>query len=146
MVVAGRDAEAAGLVAERAGDVRLSGSRRPADEHGLAVADPLPGGETQDEGAVQSAWGLEVDVLDGGIEVEPGVALEAHVAALFPFGLLAFEEQGEAVVEGQLADVGHGGLLLEGLGHARKPEFVKQVEGGLAKHERQDSFPFCELV
>ena len=71
---------------------------------------------------------------------------ETLVAALGPVGLLAFEEQGEAVLEGQLADVGHGGLLLEGLGHAREPEFVEQVEGGLAKHESQDSFPFGELV
>ena len=29
-----------------------------------------------------------------------GEALEAYVAALLPFGLLAFEGQGEAVVEG----------------------------------------------
>ena len=74
------------------------------------------------------------------------MAFETLVAALLPVGLLAFEEQGEAVLEGQLADVGHGGLLLEGLGHAREPEFVEQVEGGLAKHEGQDSFPFGELV
>ena len=78
--------------------------------------------------------------------MEFGEALEAYVAALLPLGLLAFEEQGEAVVEGQFADVGHGGLLLEGLGHAREPEFVEQVEGGLAKHDRQDSFPLWELV
>ena len=79
-------------------------------------------------------------------EVKPGVALEAHVAALLPFGLLAFEELGETVLEGQLSDVGHGGLLLEGLGHAREPEFVEQVEGGLGKHLRQDSFPFWRVV
>ena len=71
---------------------------------------------------------------------------QALVAALFPFGLVAFEEQGEAVLEGQLADVGHGGLLLEGLGHAREPEFVKEVEGGLAKHDGQDSFPLWWVV
>ena len=79
-------------------------------------------------------------------EVEFGVAFETLVAALGPVGLLAFEEHGEAVLEGQLADVGHGGLLLEGLGHAREPEFVEQVEGRLAKHESQDSFPLGELV
>ena len=98
------------------------------------------------EGSVQPAGSLEVEVFDGGVEVEFGVAFETLVAALLPVGLLAFEEQGEAVLEGQLADVGHGGLLLEGLGHAREPEFVEQVEGGLAKHDRQDSFPFGELV
>ena len=145
-VVAGGDADAAGLVAEGAGEIRLPRSRGAADEDGLAVPDPLAGGEAEHEGAVEATGGLEVEVFDGGVEVELGEALEAHVAALLPFGLLAFEEQGQAVLEGQLADVGHGGLLLEGLGHAREPEFVEQVEGGLAKHDRQDSFPFGELV
>ena len=42
--------------------------------------------------SVQSARGLEVEVFDGGVEVEPGEALETQVAALLPFGLLAFEE------------------------------------------------------
>jgi len=72
--------------------------------------------------------------------------LRRTVAALFPFGLLAFEEQGETVLEGQFADIGHGGQLVEGLGHARESEFVKQVESGLAKHDRQDSFPLWEVV
>ena len=78
--------------------------------------------------------------------MESGEALETHVAALLPFGLLAFEEQGEAVLEGEFGDVGHGGLLLEGLGHAREPEFVEQVEGGVSKHEGQDSFPLWRVV
>ena len=133
-------------MAEGAGEVGLAGTGRAADEHRLAVPDPLPGGEAEHEGPVQPAGGLEVQVLDGGVEVESGVALETHVAALLPFGPLAFEEQGEAVVEGEFGDVGHAGLLLEGPGHAREPEFVEQVEGGLAKHDRQDSFPFWEVA
>ena len=44
------------------------------------------------------------------------------------------------------AYVGHAGLLLEGPGHAREPEFVEQVEGGLAKHGGQDSFPLRGVV
>ena len=59
-VVARRDAGAAGLVAQRARQVGLSRSGGPADEHGLAVADPLSGGEAQDEGAVQSAGALKL--------------------------------------------------------------------------------------
>ena len=35
---------------------------------------------------------------------------------------------------------------LDVIGHAREPEFVKQVAAGLAKHDGQDSFPFWELV
>ncbi len=73
------------------------------------------------------------------------MALEALVAALFPVRLLPFEEQGEAVLEGEFAQVGHGGLLLEGLCHAGEPEFVEQVEGGLSKHDGQDSFRFGDV-
>ena len=91
-VVAGGDAEAAGLVAERTGEIGLSRPRRAGDEHGLAVPDPLPGGEAEHEGSVQPAGGLEVEVFDGGVEVEFGVAFETLVAALFPVRLLAFEE------------------------------------------------------
>ena len=91
-VVAGGDAEAAGLVAERTGEIGLSRPRRAGDEHGLAVPDPLPGGEAEHEGSVQPAGGLEVEVFDGGVEVELGVAFETLVAALLPVGLLAFEE------------------------------------------------------
>ena len=91
-VVAGGDAEAAGLVAERTGEIGLSRPRRAGDEHGLAVPVPLAGGEAEHEGAVQPAGGLEVEVFDGGVEVEFGVAFETLVAALFPVGPLSFEE------------------------------------------------------
>ena len=94
-VVAGRDADAAGLVAEGTGEVALPRPGGAAAENGLALPDPLPGGEAEHDGSIQSARGLEVEVFDGRVEVESGVALEAHVAALLPFGLLAFEEQGE---------------------------------------------------
>ena len=72
-VVAGGDAEAAGLVAERTGEIGFSRSRRAGDKHGLAVPDPLPGGEAEDEGSVQPARSLEVEVFDGRVEVELGV-------------------------------------------------------------------------
>ena len=55
-------------------------------------------------------------------------------------------EEGEAVVEGELGDVGHGGLLLEGLGHAREAELVEEVEGGLSEHGRQFSLSFKWLA
>ena len=49
-------------------------------------------GRRHHEGAVKATRGLEVEVFDGGVEVEPGVPLETLVAALFPVGLLPFEE------------------------------------------------------
>ena len=80
-------------MAERAGQIGLSRPRRAGDENGLAVPDPLPGGEAEHEGSVEATRDLEVEVFDGGVEVEFGVALETLVAALFPVGLLPFEEQ-----------------------------------------------------
>ena len=135
-VVAGGDAEAAGLVAERTGEIGFSRPGGAGDENGLAVPDPLPGGErrsTRERSRLRGALKLRSSMVAS--KVEPGVALETLVAALFPVGLLSFEEQGEAVIEGKLADVGHGSLLLEGLGHAREPEFVEEVEGGLTEHD-----------
>ena len=79
-------------MAERTGQIGLSRPRRAGDENGLAVPDPLPGGEAEHEGSVQPARDLEVEVFDGGVEVEFGVAFETLVAALFPVGLLSFEE------------------------------------------------------
>ena len=137
--VAGRDPVSAGLVAESTGDEGFSGPGRTCDQDRLAVEDPLTGSEAEDDRSVQTAAGLEVEVFDGGVEVELGVALEPLISALLPVGLLAFEEQGEAVVEGELADVGHGGLFLEGLSHAREAEFVEEVEGGMSQHDRQFS-------
>ena len=137
--VAGRDPVSAGLVAESAGDVGLSRPGCTCDQDGLAVEDPLTGSEAEDDRSVETAAGLQVEVFDGGVEVELDVALEPLISALLPVGLLAFEEQGETVVEGELADVGHGGLFLEGLGHAREAEFVEEVEGGMSQHDRQFS-------
>ena len=69
-----------------------------------------------------------------GLEAESGVALEALVATPLAVGLLAFEEQREAVLEDEFGDVGHGGLLVERPGcDAGEQEFVEQVERGLSK-------------
>ena len=46
-VVAGRDADAAGLVAEGTGEITLPRSGGAADEDGLAVPDPPSGGEAE---------------------------------------------------------------------------------------------------
>ena len=56
-VAASRDAEAAGLVAEGTGEITLPRPRDAADEDGLAVPDPLPGSEAQDEGSVEAVGG-----------------------------------------------------------------------------------------
>jgi hypothetical protein len=40
----------------------------------VALADPLRVGEAEDEGSVEAECALEVEVLDAGVEMEPGLA------------------------------------------------------------------------
>ena len=67
----------------------------------------------------------------------PQPPFEALIAARSVFSRSRSRETRSS--KGQLADVRHGGLVLESLCHARESEFVKQVESGSAKHDRQDS-------
>ena len=47
---------------------------------------------------------LEVEILDGRVELELGKLPKALIAALGPVGLLAIEEQRESVLEAEFAD------------------------------------------
>ena len=58
----GSNAEPTSLAAEHASHVGLAGSSCIADQHGLAVLDPLARGEAEDEGRFSSesaAWGTQ---------------------------------------------------------------------------------------
>ena len=92
-VVAGGDPVTVRLVAESAGNVGLARAGGSCDEDGLAVPDPLTGGEAEDDRAIEATRGLEVEVLEGGVEMELGLALQALVAPLLPVGLLALEQE-----------------------------------------------------
>ena len=57
---------------------------------------------------------------------------------------LPLYEEGQAILEGEALDVGHGLLFIEGLGHASETEFTELGEGLFKKHVL--GFQFEEIV
>ena len=102
-------------------------------EHGLL-------GEAQDLGAVQAAGVVEVDVLDGGRRAQPGCFQAAVHAPAGPFGELAVDEHGKALLEAQGVVVGMLALFGEPSGHAGQLQGVQALEGGVGQHGLAVSF------
>jgi hypothetical protein len=142
-IVAGGEAVTAGTVAEGAGQVALAGAGGAGDEDALVVADPVTAGEAQNQGAIQSAGTAEVEVLHDGREMELGELKESGEAAIIAEGDLAFQEQSQAVLEGEAVHVGHAPLLFEGLGHTGEAKFVELIESLLSQH---GSSPLAEAA
>src|SRR5271155_4959290 len=57
---------AAGLVAKRTGKPTFAGSGRPADQQALVPCDPIAGDELGEQRLIETALGLDVDILDDG--------------------------------------------------------------------------------
>jgi hypothetical protein len=135
-VVADAQPMATGLMAEGAGEVGLARSRGSDEEHALTPADPLAVAEPKDEGSVQAPGLAEVQVFQGGVQVQSGLSQQSLEPTVGPVGLLPLEQERETVLEGELVDVTHLQLFLERGPHTGKPELVKELEGGVLKHDQ----------
>ena len=70
----------AGLVAEGAGEPTFADAARAGDQQITPCADPVAGGELEEQRAIETAGGAEVDILDAGLMAQPrgpGASLEA---------------------------------------------------------------------
>ena len=121
----------AGLMGQGAGHEGLSGSGWTNEDQVEGLADPVAGGELGDGGARDAAPGAAIDVLEIGADAQLGLAEVAEVALVVAVLDLAFEHDGEAVVEGELVDIGDVVLLLEGLDHAEEAELQHAFDVGL---------------
>jgi hypothetical protein len=65
---------------------------------------------------------------------EFGLTQEAGPAPILANGALSFEQQSEAVLEGQCLDVGDTALFLERVGHAGELEFMELGERLFDEH------------
>ncbi len=132
--VAGGEALAAGGLSQRTSQVCFAGAGGSGDENDLMVTDPVGAGQAQDDGAIQAPWGAEVEVLDGGREAELGLSQQPGETPILADRSLALDEEGEAVLEGEALDIGHGLLFIECIGHAGEAEFAELGEGLFKKH------------
>jgi hypothetical protein len=100
------------------GEIGLSGAGGSNEEYALSLADPVTAGEAQEQGSIEAPTRAEVEVFDGSVEVEPGLAEETLEASIGAVGLLPVEEEGQAVLERQIFEVRYPLLFLEGGSHA----------------------------
>ncbi len=77
---------------------------------------------------------MEVQILHGGREAELGELEQPGEAAIGARGALAFQEQGEAIFEGEAVEIGLASLLVEGVGHPGEPQLVEPVKRLLEEH------------
>jgi hypothetical protein len=138
--IATGDTLSAGGLSEGTSQVGLASACGPGDENDLVVTDPIAAGEPKDDGAIQAPWGSEVQILKGGWEAEFGLAEQPGKAAVLANRRLPLDEEGEAILEGEALDIGHGLLFIEGIGHASETEFTELGEGLFKKHSLGSQF------
>lgn len=100
------------------------------------LTDPVPSGQLEEMRAIEPALDAEVDVFDARRVAEAGDVQEPREPTVVAAELLALEEEGEAVLEGERREVGNPGLLLKGLGHAGEAQRVEERERLLHEHDR----------
>jgi len=99
------------------------------------LPNPVAAGELQDARFLQPARRAEVHVLDARTAVaEPCQLQQSGETPVVPDGLFAFEQEREAFVKRQRAEIGLAALLVERGGHAGQLERVKDREGLFDQH------------
>lgn len=83
---------ASGLVAEGAGEPALADTGRPHQQEIVKLADEVAAGELEEEVAVETARGAEVDILDLGVMAQPGGAGTGLETLLTAGRHLAFDD------------------------------------------------------
>ena len=105
----------------------------PFDDQVLRLVDPAAGDQGLEQGAVETAGGAVIDVLDGGLMAQPGIAQPGPQPSLVALGDFAVEQQAEPFGVRQRG-AGRVRLQLgEGAGHAGEAELVQLIEGGMGQ-------------
>src|SRR6266513_722939 len=97
--------------------------------------DPGTLGELLEQCAVEAARGTVIDILDGGLMAQPGIAQTGEQAPVASIANLLIEQQGEPFGMGQRGGFSGCFDLTEGLGHAVETELMQQIEGGMGEQD-----------
>jgi len=93
--------------------------------------DPGTLGELLEQCVVEAARGTVIDILDGGLMAQPGIAQAGEQAPVTSVAGLLVEQQGEPLGMGQRGGFSGCFELSEGLGHAVESELMQEIEGGM---------------
>jgi hypothetical protein len=127
------------LVGQSTRQIRLADPRRPADQHVLVIAHPAPGHQTGEQSPVESARMPEIDIFWRRRLFQPGAFQTRRILSRLAFGGLAVDQQPEALLERQLADLGALRLAGQGPGHARQAQLVESLDGRMIQHGKAPS-------
>lgn len=104
-------------------------------------ADPVAGGQFEEERAIQAPYGMVIDILDTGGVAQLCRACSSLEAQLLAQRLLLFQQEGQPFGVVEIEGLGLGLEILESLGHALEAKGVQEIESGMGEHDR----PFdCE--
>jgi len=112
----GAQSFAADLLGEGAGEIGLADAGRSGDQAVLAVANPLAGGEREDERAVEAAGCAEVEILQGRLLTMARLAEAQSKLVVLPFGGFAVHQEAQPLLEGELTNFRHPHLFFERAG------------------------------
>lgn len=137
-LIQGRVAVATGLLRQGAGEVAFAGPGWSGHQDIVVAFYPVVEGKRHHGGAVQAPPLLEVEIFKAGGQAEFGVFEPVAHPAVFQIGHLVIDEQGKALLKGELGHVGGLHLVGKGSGHGGELHGVELVNGGLGEHV--DSF------
>jgi len=126
------------LVGERAGKKGLADAHRTAEQDVLVRAHSA-GHQTSEQRSVETARMPIVDILWRGGLLESGPLQTGGVLPRLTVRGLAVDEQAEALIERQLADVRGLRLAGQGTGHAGETQLVEFIDGRMVEHGKSRS-------
>jgi hypothetical protein len=100
----------------------------------VMIADPLAGGEPLEEGAVEAARRVKIDVFDDGGLSQLCRAQSAGEALVLAAGRFAIDQEAEPILAGQFGGLGRVLHLDKGVGHGREAERAQALDRGMDQH------------
>jgi hypothetical protein len=98
------------------------------------IAQPLAGGKLLEQGAVETARRVKIDVLDDSSLAELCVAQAAGETLVLAAGCFAIDEHAEPVLSRQFGSARIILHLDKGVGHGREAERTQALHRGMNQH------------
>ena len=133
--VEGTEAFSAGFLGKGTGEEGFAYSCRTRDEKILVAADPLTGGEAEDEGFFDSSRGSVVEILQGGLKFEFCVLEEAFETFVLLPDPLAIGQHGKAFLEREIPEGRLFELFFKAFGHPDELHRVEFIKGLFIEHD-----------
>src|SRR6516165_4274064 len=130
---------AAGLVAQGRGEPAFADARWTSDDQIVVRVDPAAFGELLEESAIEATCGAVIDVFNGSLVTQTGIAQAPQQLSVIAMGDLSVEQKPEPLGVAHGPGLARGFDLGKGLGHAGKAEEVELIESGMGEHGRSFS-------